>query len=359
MPLPLQLHFVGSIPLPTPSAVFTHIPASLLPHSLPRLPDGEPGVRQSFTGWQFDILGSQGLKAALTPLNAIGQPSAHKEWTNEKIDEVLANVPAVLETGYDTAALESWEAFDRAKRAGRIAENVRFQVGIPTATNFLPFGAQPAFQQLLETRYTAGLERAIRRIQDGIPHDQLAIQLDLATEFSLLHGGVWFSGSLAEQQFVPWEREEMMDALAEKVVRLANVVDKEVELGLHCCYGDFGERHFFEPPDTSMIAAFVSRILDKLQRPLAWVHFPVPKGREDEEYLLPMLPLLERLGEETAVFVGLVHAEDLEGTRRRLGTARKVFGKRTFGVGTECGLGRKSEIRFESVLEIMREVCQE
>lgn len=80
------------------------------------------------------------------------------DWSHEEIEEVMSKVPQVLETGYGAAALESWKVFRQVKADLKLAENVKFQVGIPTPTNFLPFGVQPAFQRAVEPRFAAGLE---------------------------------------------------------------------------------------------------------------------------------------------------------------------------------------------------------
>lgn len=350
------------LPLLTPPSVFTFLPTALPSDSLPRIPDGEPGRRGNFTAWQFEVLGSQGLGPALT---SSANPGI--EWTQAQVAELTASVPETLETGYDAAALESWSAFAKASNDGSAPEleRTRFQVGIPTPTNFVTFGIQPAFQPLVEPRYAAGLARAIEKIQRGIPYERLAVQIDMAVEFSLLHGkGAWYNDrTMVGQRIVPLASDRnvspTMDVLVDKVVALADTVAEDVELGFHCCYGDVGGRHFFEPPDAGMVAAFMLRVLCSLGRRVDWIHFPVPKERTDVEYLLPLKALLERLDERTQVFVGLVHAGDYEGTMRRIEAAKEVFGRRNFGISTECGLGRRGKEELGSVLEIMSRVCRE
>ena len=57
---------------------------------------------------------------------------------------------------------------------------------------------------------------------------------------------------------------------------------------------------------------------------------------------------------ETELILGLLHMDDEEGTRKRIRVAREVVS--TFGVATECGLGRASKAEFESVLTIARNI---
>jgi hypothetical protein len=58
-----------------------------------------------------------------------------------------------------------------------------------------------------------------------------------------------------------------------------------------------------------------------------------------------------RLHPETELYLGLVHLTDgLEGTRRRAGAARGVVP--TFGLATECGLGRRPPETVRELLQL-------
>jgi hypothetical protein len=74
---------------------------------------------------------------------------------------------------------------------------------------------------------------------------------------------------------------------------------------------------------------------------------PVPKDRVDKEYYALLKQL--NLRNETEPFLGLVHGGDLKGTEKRIEMASKVVG--SFGVATECGMGRMQKNEFDSVLE--------
>jgi hypothetical protein len=79
-------------------------------------------------------------------------------------------------------------------------------------------------------------------------------------------------------------------------------------------------------------------ILAGLERPLQWLHLPVPVDRTDDGYFQPLAGL--PVDGETEVYLGLVHFRDgVEGTRARIGTALRHLPE--FGVATECGLGRR------------------
>jgi hypothetical protein len=74
-----------------------------------------------------------------------------------------------------------------------------------------------------------------------------------------------------------------------------------------------------------------------VERTINWVYLPVSKDRVDKEYLEPLNRIEVRNRGETELFLGLVHAGDVEGTRKRIKTTEKVLRGRCFGVGTECG----------------------
>ncbi len=63
------------------------------------------------------------------------------------------------------------------------------------------------------------------------------------------------------------------------------------------------------------------------------------------------------LGDETEIFLGLVHLEDgVEGTLRRMEAASKHIER--FGIATECGIGRAySAEDIEKLFQIHRKAA--
>ena len=74
---------------------------------------------------------------------------------------------------------------------------------------------------------------------------------------------------------------------------------------------------------------------------------PVPKDRVDRGYFEPLHQL--QIG-QTELILGLVHYNDLEGTKTRINTAGEFV--RSFGVSTECGMGRTPPEQLENILSI-------
>jgi len=89
-------------------------------------------------------------------------------------------------------------------------------------------------------------------------------------------------------------------------------------------------------------------------RTINWIHMPVPRDRSDDAYFAPLRNL--KLHPETELYLGLVHFTDgVEGTRQRIATAVQYVP--TFGVATECGLGRRPPETIATLLRIHSEVA--
>ena len=70
---------------------------------------------------------------------------------------------------------------------------------------------------------------------------------------------------------------------------------------------------------------------------MQFIHMPVPIERDDDAYFAPFAGL--ELDPETEVFLGLVHhADGVDGAWRRIRAHSSTCP--TFGVATECGIGR-------------------
>lgn len=129
----------------------------------------------------------------------------------------------------------------------------------------------------------------------------------------------------------------MEQVFAAQFARLGAAVPAGVELGFHLCYGDLDGRHFVEPTDATKMVEMAHLIARHVPRAIAWMHMPVPIERSDDAFFAPLREL--RLGPETELYLGLVHARDgVEGTRTRIAAASRVVER--FGIASECGISR-------------------
>ncbi len=146
--------------------------------------------------------------------------------------------------------------------------------------------------------------------------------------------------------------EELVDAFA----RMGNRVPRDVELGIHLCYGDPGHKHVREPIDTGRMVDVYHRLATAIGRPITWLHMPVPRDRDDDPYFSPLRNL--RLKPGTELYLGLVHLTDgVEGAKRRAAAANRVVSD--FGIATECGFGRRPPETIPGLLRLHRAVAQQ
>lgn len=344
---PCGVHLTGSICLPSAEEVFRKTTA-LLPGRLRRIPDGETQHRQQFVRFQRDAFAEAGASQALRQYDEQRNPLPADPVPPEEVERLARHLGGHhLRTGYDTHAIESYALFVRLRDEGVIPPGVRFQVSLPTPVNVMTTIAPP-YQAALEPVYEAALLRDLRRIEAAVPPGDLAVQWDCAIEFAILEG-------VEYPAFRPWFGDGDAAALRAHIdaalVRLGRAVGGGVELGYHLCYGDVGHRHFCEPRDTGLLVDVARALLRGVGRPVSWLHLPVPKGRDDNAYFAPLAGLVPALKEGgTETYLGLVHVNDEEGTRRRIEAASRVLG--AFGVGTECGMGRTPPEDFDSIMAI-------
>jgi hypothetical protein len=311
-----NVHFVGSVALDTPEEVFAAI-GQHCGQYLKRVPDGEPGGRRLWISWQMPVL------RANPSLAPVGEGLVPLKLADGVVPEEIH----FGELGYYREARPSYEDFVRARDAGQIPPDVRFQVSLPTPLAVvMPFCRQPDAQQILPA-YERAMLREVERICAAIPHGDLAIQWDVCIEM------IQWDGRVPTMPPFPG----MEPTFAATFRRLGAAVAADVELGFHLCYGDLDGKHFIEPTDATKMVELANLITRSVPRPITWMHMPVPIGRTDDAFFSPLKML--QLGAGTELYLGLVHAQDgVEGAKRRIQAAKKFAP--AFGVASECGISR-------------------
>lgn len=329
---PQGVHLVGSLPASSTEEVFRQVSAVLGNH-LERVPDGELGDRSSWIAWQHPVFGQvAGLELVPVP------PDAYVPRPIFKVREGASEKDiAVGSLGYAKAALESYEIFSRLKREGSVAQHLRFQVGLPSPAEPVIAMLEPGSQAQMSDNYEERMRSELTEIIDKIPHNELAIQWEIVFQIAVLEG-------LMESYF-----SDPATQIPAKIAELLDLIPEGVQTGMHLCYGDARHRHFMEPQDTGLMVKLCEATLAQVHRRLDWVHMPVPRGKADVGYFKPLAGL--RLPAETRLFLGLVHHTDGEaGTRKRLDAAEEVV--ESFGIGTECGMGRRPQEQVAELLEM-------
>lgn len=332
-----KAHLVGSVNLADAEAVFTTV-AATMGDCVARIPDGE--TDRPFVQWMMSkVVGHPDVE--VLPGGALGDVVPRLGVKSETID--------FPDFGFAEAARASFAVFGKLKCDGVIGPATRFQVSIPTPITIAGAVCPAEYQQQM----AAGLERAFLRdvasICATVPHHELAIQWDMPGEIGM-----------QEEVFPSWFGTDT-GPIAEQTRRLSAAVPELVELGFHLCYGDpppaEGERgkHFVEPRDTTILVTLANVIASSAGRRVDWIHMPVPITRDDAGYFKPLAGLA--LDDRTTLFLGLVHEQDgIEGAVRRA-TAAHAFCP-SFGVGTECGMGRRRPHDVPPLLELQARVAR-
>jgi len=268
-----------------------------------------------------------------------GQPLAESNAKQYTLEDIKP-------TAYDDQAIASYGIFTEHRDAGVIPQGVRFQVSLPTPLSVIRgFVEDDAVCAQVDPLHQERLLQALQHIQEKIPSD-LTIQFDLPVEIALLE---YQWGNTEDKYWKPY-CSPVKAGIVERLVALAAAVKHDVEMGYHLCYGDMGHVHFVQPPDTGLKVDLVNTIVQKIgpNHRVAYVHMPVPKDRQDEAYFKP-LRSLELYGKK--IFLGVVHANDESGTKKRLEAAQAAF-PNIAGVGTECGMGRTPTEELDNILKI-------
>lgn len=313
--------------------------AEVLGPRLRRIPDGEVGKRFHWIMFQPDVIANaEGIeRIGDEPIPFKAGIDARPLRIADGVDAASIQLPPL---GYADAAIESYAVFTRLRDEGVVPVGTRFQVSLPTTVAVVSsffFGDDRA---AIDPVYTAALLREVEAILAAIPHDDLAIQWDVASEMGVIEAAPAF-GRVMD---VWWEGDPF-PGLVSRLAAFIDAVPADVEVGVHLCYGDVAEKHFFEPTDAANLVRYANAVSAASARDLTWLHLPVPIERDDEAYYAP----LADLDYDGELYLGLVHREDgAEGAQRRIAVAQRFVPR--FGVATECGIGRAPEGTTEGIL---------
>ena len=335
-----NVYLVGSVPMADAAEVFEKVSATLGPR-IKRLPDGETGARGDWITWLEPVFSEHPAFVKSGEFFRVHASGTGRERYTLKPGVRPADVRFV-NLFYADIAKRSYADFKRLKEAGKIPAGTKFQVDLVPAHSVIWLFLVDALHAPIDPLYNDAVKREIDKIAVAIPHNELAIQFDVAS-------AVFARLERNEPSSYGRSKAEMQEAFANIVVDLGNRVPPDVDLLYHLCYGDSNHRHVVEPTDMGDMVEFANRVSHQIARPIQLIHMPVPRNRTDNAYFEPLKRLKVR--PETELCLGLVHHTDgIEGTKKRLGTAKKYAAH--FSVATECGFGRRDPRTIPELLRI-------
>jgi hypothetical protein len=340
-----DVHLVGSVPLADARAVFTTVSAALGAR-LKRIPDGETGERSDWITWLEPAFANNPALEKSDELFRIHATGTARIRYRLKAGMTVRDV-SVGNLFYADIAQQSYGEFVELKRQGIVPKHVRFQIDLVPAHSVIWLFLQDDLHQPLDPVYNAALKREIDKIAATLPHDQIAIQFDVAS-------AVFARLQRNEPNAYGKDRGEMLANFSAILTDLAERVPADIELMFHFCYGDSNHKHVVEPADMGDMAAVANRLSADIKRPINLIHMPVPRERADDPYFAPLARL--RLRPETELCLGLVHYTDgVAGTRQRLAVAERHAAH--FSIATECGFGRRDPATIPELLRIHAQVA--
>jgi len=334
-----DLYLVGSVPMASAEEVFTKV-SGALGSRLRRMPDGETGKRLDWITWLEPVFSESPAMEQSDEVFQVHATGVARKRYRLKPGKSPADF-RIDNLFYADIAKESYGIFKRLRDAGKISAGTRFQVDLVPAHSVIWLFVANDLQAAIDPLYNDALGREIDKIAAAIPHQDLAIQFDVAS-------AVFARLQRNDTGVYGTTKEDMEARFAAILAKLANRVPADIELLFHFCYGDSNHRHVVEPVDMTDMVDMANRLDALIKRPINLIHMPVPRDRSDDAYFEPLKKL--RRHAETQLALGLVHhTGGLEGTRRRLSTASKFA--RNFAIGTECGFGRRDP---ETIPELLR-----
>jgi hypothetical protein len=333
---PVAVHFNGGVNLPDTETVLRTL-VDRVPRGVRRLPDGEPGERAGWIGYQVPrLLATPGLERveAQGDEGPYGRGPAVRLPTGTDADAI-----EWPDLGYATEYARSYATFRRLRDEGVVPPGVRFQVEYPTP---VAVGAlvDPDGRDRFVRSYGRALTADLDRLLGEIPHDDVAVQWDAAIETVIVD-----------------RQPDTLTAMAGQLAALIDHVPDAAPAGLHLCYGDAGHVHMIEPESLAPQVALANAIAERTAP--AWVSFTVPQYRDDEKFFAPLAEL--RTAPTTELYLALVpyHPDrQADGTTDRQVALVDRFlpAGRAWGICTECGMARAERADVPRLLDLHREI---
>lgn len=350
------IHLTGSLPFANADEVFNFIGSELQPW-VTRVPDGETGERKNWVLTQTRHFFENPAFDVVDATATVGRKLVKIK------DGVRPEDISFPKFEYAEFATDSYPLFKKAKAEGRIAANSKFQISLPTPFNAVSFFVVLEDQAKVLAAYNVQAKAAVEEILARFPHDELSIQWDLPTELVTIQG--WFPNPLPNKA-----------AVYSTIAEVSSWVPADVDVGYHLCYGDskFGASPFMGdedkcpihnhkdhgrhilPPDVSTVVEVSNELARAISRPINFIQAATMRIWDEPKHWEALKNL--RIGKETQFYLGLVHASDgVEAARKRIDIVAKVLP--SFGISTECGLGRHSKEELASVTKTFRTVSQD
>ena len=351
------VHLVGSVPLDDVESVLRTC-AGGLGSLAASFPDGEVGQRKY---WTFYLpQRTYSVHPDLEPVNEppgrqVRQPApgaSQQEWNESWWTFRLR--PGVTHLTYPSLhyveeATASYAIFRRLRDEGVIPSGARFQVSFPaTGSAVMGFFANPADWPVVYDAYRRAIRNEVAQIVDAIPHEDLVVQWDIASEVRDILAG--------DRPLLPWSPQTSLEEKWERhlgdLEHLSRDIPEDVVLGYHFCFGTWGGWPKSVAPDASVCVRLANEAVIRAGRRVDYVHLPVMPDADDAWFG----PLDGLAIGETWPFLGIVLDDGLDAFERRARVAHRYLP--AFGIASYCGWGREDPDRVPALLANLRDSAE-
>jgi hypothetical protein len=344
---------VGSVPLETAEEVYRTCAKALGP-LVDAYPDGEIGERKY---WTFYLPArTYSVHPDLEAVNAPPDGRAHqpepdaspeewaRSWWTFRLRPGVTSL-AFPALGYAEEAERSYATFRRLRDDGTIPAAARFQVSFPTTGSaVMGFFAVPDDWPVVYEAYRRAVRAEVAAIASFVPHDDLTVQWDTASEVRDILAG--------DAPLLPWSPttslEEKWTRHLQDMNELAGVVPEGAELGYHFCFGTWGGWPKSYAPDIGICVRLANEAVARAGRRVDYVHMPVMPDADDAFFV----PLQDLDIGDTKAYMGIVLDDGLDAFERRARAIRRYLPE--FGIASYCGWGREDPADLPGILENLR-----
>jgi hypothetical protein len=337
-----KLLLVGSVPLDTVEEVMTTF-GGPLGRYLPALPDGEVGERRSWVNRLCYLLfnGHADLETLKRPKPVDGLEQLLPRTRDDGWQfRVRPNVKRVrfgnpgTRLGYARDAVSSYFVFKTLREKGLLPADLRFQISIPMVNSVVRplYFPDPKDLDRIRPGFTEALAAELQVIFARIPHQDLAIQWDMAWEVQAVSGAA---------KDVP--NESKVETQVAPVEILSKDIPADVELGFHFCFGTFGGWPAFAPETLGPTINLANASVLATGRRVDWVHIPTLDTVAEKFYA----PLTQLDAKGADIYLGAIH--NMTTLKDRIAVARGFLPR--FGLAAYCGFGRTPPAELPRILE--------
>ena len=219
-----DVYLVGSVPMASAEQVFEAVSAALGPR-IRRIPDGETGERGDWITWLEPVFAaSPALEKSGEFFRVHATGTGRERYTlkpGRKPEDVHFD-----NLHYADFAQSSYAVFKRLKDAGKIPAATKFQIDLVPAHSVIWLYLVDALHAPIDPIYNEAVKREIDKIAAALPHDEIAIQFDVASAVF---------ARLERNQASSYGRtkEETQETFSNILIDLGNHVPADIDLMFH------------------------------------------------------------------------------------------------------------------------------